>query len=298
MSMALANSQTLHFLPIIVAVVGLWFVVSFFFHTKMIRMIAGSHPVTRQEEPELYNLLENLCISQGIPMPRLEIIETHGRNAFASGIDTKSYTVTVTRGLLQSLTKDEVEAVLAHELSHIMHHDVRLLIITIIFTGMLGFALEASFNAMRFGFRGSNRKSAGIIVVILVVLAIGYFLTTITRFMLSRSREYMADAGAVQMTKNPEALMRALQRISGIDRIPVASSNIEMMCIENSRKFMGLFATHPPITKRIEMLSELTNTPIPDIPPKKRASRSECFTKPLEGRDNWLTRSRRHNKHK
>lgn len=294
MSLALANSQTWNFLPLILALVGLWFVISFFCHTKMIRMIAGSHPVTRQEEPELYNLLENLCIAQGMQMPRLEIIETHGRNAFASGIDSKSYGITLTRGLLQSLTKDEVEAVLAHELSHIMHRDVRLLIITTIFTGMLGFALEASFNAMRFGFRGRNNKGAAIIVIVLVVLAIGYFLTTITRFMLSRSREYMADAGAVQMTKNPAALMRALQRISGIDQIPAASSNIAMMCIENSKKFMGLFATHPPITKRIEMLSELTNTPIPNIPRKERASRSECFAKPIEGRDNWLTRSRRH----
>jgi len=267
-----ATQFIFNYWPIILAVVGGWFAISYLFHTKMVRRMAHSHPVTRQEEPELYNLFENLCISVGMAMPRLEIIESHARNAFASGINDKTYTVTVTRGLLQSLSKDEVEGVLAHELVHIMNRDVRLLIITIIFTGMLGFAAQLVWSQVRYGlWMGGNRNSKkgnGVIIflVIAMILWIGYFATLFTRFALSRRREYMADAGAVQMTRNPEAMMRALMRIAGKDQIPKMPADINMMCIENRVPFMGLFKTHPPIEKRVQALSDTTGFAGPDLP--------------------------------
>ena len=169
----LASTVITNYWPIITGIVVLWFIVSYFFHTTMIRKMSHSHPVTRKEEPELYNLLENLCITIGMPMPRLEIIESHARNAFASGIDEKSFCVTVTRGLMQSLAKDELEAVLAHELSHIRHRDVRLLIITIIFTGMIGFAAQLVWSQVRYSIwagprqrsSNGNNKSNGMITV-------------------------------------------------------------------------------------------------------------------------------------
>ena len=303
----IVNQHALNFVfdyfSLILMGVIIWFTIAYFFHTKMVRGLSHSHPVTREQEPELYNLLENLCIAQGMNMPKLEIIESHARNAFASGIDEKSFTVTVTRGLLQSLAKDEVEAVLAHELTHIINRDVRLLIITIIFTGMIGFAAQMMWSQIRYSLwiprhRSGERNNGGIFIffAILVILWLGYLATLLTRFALSRRREYMADAGAVQMTKNPEAMMRALMRISGMAQIPKIPDDINIMCIENRSLFLGMFATHPPIEKRINALSQMTNTPIPDLPKLEthiaRASRDERFQSPQPIRENWTTRQR------
>lgn len=271
------------FWPTILSVIAIWFIISYFFQTKMIRALSRSHPVTRTEEPELYNLLENLSITAGIKMPRLEIIETHARNAFASGIDDKSHTVTVTRGLIQSLEKDELEGVLAHELTHILNRDVRLLIISVIFTGMIGFAAQMIWSMIRYSAFSRNRNNGRFIIILIaiaVVLWVGYLATMFTRFALSRSREYMADAGAVELTKNSEGMMRALLRISGKDAIPKVAGDIAMMCIENRQPFMGLFATHPPIEKRIQALSEFTDTPIPEIKAGSRADDQARFKEP------------------
>jgi len=296
---ALANNVIYNYWPMIVSGVFIWFAVAWFFHSSMIRKLSHSHPVTRKEEPELYNLLENLSITAGITTPRLEIIETHARNAFASGIDQKSFTVTVTRGLMNSLTKDELEGVLAHELTHILNRDVRLLIITIIFTGMIGFAAQMIWSQIRYGFiySGRKREQGGGILIMLALAAtlwLGYMITMFTRFAISRNREYMADAGAVQLTKNPEAMMGALMRISGRDHIPETTGDIAMMCIENHKPFMGLFATHPPIEKRIRALAETTGTQIPKIsaPP---ASHEDRFQQTAL-QNPWLPRNRGYRK--
>jgi len=299
-----ATATVSKYWPIVLTGIFVWFGIAYLFHTKMVRSMAHSHPVTRKEEPALYNLTENLCIAAGMPMPRLEIIESHARNAFASGIDQKSFAVTVTRGLLQSLSKDEVEAVIAHELTHIQNRDVRLLIITIIFTGMIGFAAQMMWSNVRYSLwvprrRSNNNRGNGVIILIaiLAVLWIGYFATLFTRFAISRKREYMADAGAVQMTKNPDAMMRALMRISRKDQIPKIPADISMMCFENHVPFMGLFATHPPMDKRITALSQTTGSPIPNLPQLSpfsapSAPKSEQFSPWNKPRDNWTTRER------
>lgn len=277
-----ANQIALDFVPMIITGVAIWFTIAWFSHTRIIRSMAHSHPVTRKEEPELYNLLENLCISQGMPMPRLEIIETHARNAFASGISNATFTVTVTRGLMHSLTKDELEAVLAHELAHILNRDVRLLIVTIIFTGLFGFLSQIIWHNLRYSlfYGGVNRRRSNgnnnngglfvAMIIVAVILSIGYFISLLLRFALSRRREYMADAGAVEMTKNPEAMMSALMRIAGRDQMPNMSEDIAMMCIENHKSFLGVFATHPPIDHRIKAIAQVTGMAVPDaasLPP-------------------------------
>lgn len=286
--------------PMIVGAVMVWFMVSWFFHGAMIRSLAHSHPVTRAEEPDLYNLLENLCISVGMPMPRLEIIESHARNAFASGIDRRSYAVTVTRGLMQSLSKDELEGVLAHELTHIRNRDVRLMMVCVIFTGMLGFAAQLLWSHFRYSTyvprssRSNNGNRGGVmlfLIALMAVLWVGYFATLFMRFAISRRREYMADAGAVQMTKNPDAMMRALMRIAGMDAVPAMPGDVKMMCIENRAPFMGLFATHPPIESRVKAIAQLTGTPVPALPPKARADDDARFQTPAD-RINWTTRQR------
>lgn len=295
-----AKTYALQGAPWVFGAALLWFAFAYLFHGKMIRKLSHSRPVTRDEEPALYNLLENLCIARGIPMPRLEIIETHARNAFASGIDRNSYTVTLTRGLLRSLSQDEVEAVLAHELAHIIHRDVRLLIVSIIFTGMIGFAAQMVWSSMRyqlfFGGRRERRDARLMVVlfVIMLVLWVGYLATLFTRFALSRKREYMADAGAVEMTKNPEAMMRALQRISGRDRIPEATDDVALMCIENTSRFFGLFATHPPIDDRLSAISRFSGAPVPEMPQGARVAGKNRFESVSHQRANpWLTKERR-----
>ena len=303
---AYASHSALSYMPMVVTAVVIWFIVAWFFNTRMVRALSHSHPVSRAEEPALYNMLENLCITEGMAMPKLEIIESHARNAFASGVDEKSYSITVTRGLLTALKPDEVEAVLGHELTHIINRDVRLLIVSIIFTGLLGFAAQMAWSSFRYNmWAGSgrnysrSRQQGGannipimlFILGVMAILWIGYAATLFTRFALSRRREFMADAGSVQLTKNPDAMMRALLRISQRDRIPEATGDIALMCIENSAPFLGVFATHPPLDARIRAISEATGTPIPEPDGQHRAGDDDRFSAAPEGNP-WVTRRR------
>ena len=241
-------------------IAGIWFVIAWFGHQAMIDMSTGAHSVSRQDEPELYNLLENLCISRGLTMPKLKIIETDVMNAYASGLTEKQYAVTVTRGLMRNLNRDELEAVLAHELSHIRHKDVRLLVISVIFVGIFSFVAQIVFRSLFWGgiggrSTGRRGNAALLIFIAIAIVAIAYFLSIAIRFALSRKREYMADAGAVELTRNPDAMISALEKISGHAQIENAPDGVREMMIENPHNgFMGLFATHPPIEKRIEAL--------------------------------------------
>lgn len=262
---------TLHYGGWAVLAAGIWFVIAFFFHGSMMRAATKSRPVTRTEMPRIYNMLENLCISRGLPMPQFEIIDAPALNAFASGINDKSYRIVLTQGLVDRLADDELEAVIGHELTHIVNRDVRLLIIAVIFVGMISFLAEAAFRTLLRSGRVSRRggKKGNLLPVLLLallILAIGYMFAIVIRFALSRKREYLADAGAVELTKNPEAMMRALMKISGHDRVKDLPDEVEQMCIENSHNFMGMFATHPKIEDRIKTISEMTRTPVPVLP--------------------------------
>jgi heat shock protein HtpX len=256
--------------PYAIAGAILWFGIAYAFYQNIIDAATGAKKVDRREEPKLYNLLENLCISRGITMPALRIIETDGLNAFATGLHKGNYSVTVTRGLMDTLNDEELEAVLAHELTHIRNEDVRLLIIAVIFVGIFSFVGEMTFRSLRFGsFGGSSRRSSssssdrssggGAIIAILValaIIAIAYALAIVIRFALSRRREYLADAGAVELTKNPDAMISALQKISGNAAVN-APSEVREMFIENPHSdFASIFATHPPIEKRIQALAK------------------------------------------
>jgi heat shock protein HtpX len=237
----------------------------------MINMATGAQSLDRKENMRVYNLTENLCMGIGMKMPKLQIIESDGLNAFASGISEKTFTVTLTRGIIDTLDDSELEGVIAHELMHIRNKDVRLLIISIIFVGIFSFIIQFAFRSLLYGsmFR-SNRKDgkdngAGIMMIILLVSIVAYVLGLLFKFALSRKREYLADAGAAQMTKNPLALASALRKISGnADVNEVKSEDIQEMFIENptgsNAGLLGnigsLFSTHPPIEKRIELLEQ------------------------------------------
>lgn len=255
--------------PFAIAGAILWFGIAYAFYQNIIDAATGAKKVERIAEPKLYNLLENLCISRGITMPALRIMETDALNAFATGLHKGQYSITVTRGLMNSLNDEELEAVLAHELTHIRNADVRLLVIAVIFVGIFSFVGELGFRSLRFGSVGgsSSRRSSGgrdsgggaiiAILVALVIIAIAYALAIVIRFALSRRREYLADAGAVELTKNPDAMISALQKISGNSVVASAPSEVREMFIENPHSdFASIFATHPPIEKRIEALAK------------------------------------------
>ena len=245
-------------LPLAVVVSAVWFAIAYFANQTIIDLATGARPVSRQDEPALYNLLENLCISRGLPTPSLRIIESEALNAFATGLNSKQYSVTVTRGLMQSLSKDELEAVLAHELTHILNKDVRTMVIAAVFAGIITLLAEVMFRGMRFGRIGSSsdkNKGAGLLLLIAFgAAAIGYILAIVIRMMLSRTREYVADAGAVELTKNPDAMIGALRKISGKAHIDGPDSIRAMFLDDGKADVMDIFASHPPIEKRIEAL--------------------------------------------
>jgi heat shock protein HtpX len=250
--------------PFALIAAGVWFAIAWFSYQGMIEASVGAKSLSRKEAPELYNLLENLCVSRGVTMPALNIIETPALNAFASGLTDKSYKVTVTRGLIETLDKDELEAVLAHELTHIMNRDVRLLIIAVIFVGVFSFFGELVFrNMFRAGVRvgghtrsrsGDSRGGGILILIAIIMIVMAYVLALVIRFSLSQKREYLADAGAAELTRNPDAMISALKKISGRSQVD-APNDVQQMMVENTQPFAGVFATHPPIEKRINALA-------------------------------------------
>ncbi|HET7850578.1 MAG TPA: M48 family metallopeptidase [Pseudolabrys sp.] len=244
-----------------------WIFIAYHFHQSMIDAATDSHSVTRAEEPRLYNLLENLCISRGITMPKLKIADDEALNAFATGLNEKQYSITVTRGLTEVLDDAELESVLGHELTHIRNGDVRMLVIAVVIAGVIAFFGELVFRVFfqnmlwgGYGRRsredGDRRGGAGIAIIIaLAIIVVVWILSVVIRFALSRQREYLADAGSVELTKNPDAMISALRKIEGRSEIPGANSAIMEMCIDNPREgIANIFDTHPSVDARVEAL--------------------------------------------
>src|SRR5471032_36780 len=202
-------------------------------------------------------------------MPKLRIADDDALNAFATGLNEKQYSITVTRGLLAALNDAEIESVLGHELTHIRNGDVRMLVIALVMAGVISFFGEMVFrlffqNAFYFG--GGRRSSssgdgdkkggAGIAIVIaLALIVVAWVLSIVIRMALSRQREYLADSGSVELTKNPDAMISALRKIEGCGEITSANSAVMEMCIDNPREgFSNIFDTHPSVDKRVEAL--------------------------------------------
>lgn len=251
--------------PWVSAGVLTWFLIAFTFHSKIIDGATGAHTLERKTNMRVYNLVENLCMTEGMTMPKVHIIEDPALNAFASGLSEKSYTVTLTRGIIDKLNDQELEGVIAHELMHIRNRDVRLLVITIIFVGIFSFVVQILFRNMLYGSGRRDKKDNKGIIIALIIAAVAYVLALVFKFGLSRKREYMADAGAAEMTRNPRALASALRKISGNHEIKsVKNDDVKEMFIEHRpdksvgafSALNGLFATHPPIEKRIKVLEE------------------------------------------
>ncbi|MCL2064910.1 MAG: M48 family metallopeptidase [Candidatus Cloacimonetes bacterium] len=255
------------FLYVLVGV-GIWFVIAYITNVKIIDFATGARTLLRSENPRVYNLVENLCISCGMTMPQIHIVDDPALNAFASGVSQKSYTVTLTSGIINELNDSELEGVIAHELTHIRNHDVQVLIISIVFVGIFALIAQMSFRFLRVSgglFKRSRGKSSiGVALVMLIIVAlafIGYLFSTIIRFSISRKREYLADVGATWLTRNPLALASALRKISGNSSLSKKhESTVAQLFIEhnpNEQSFLSsIFATHPCIHKRIKILEQ------------------------------------------
>lgn len=256
---------------VLIAVV-IWFVIAYFANSTMINSAAKSNTLARKDNMKVYNLTENLCMSVGMKMPKLRIIESSALNAFASGINEKTFTVTLTSGIIEKLDDKELEGVIAHELMHIRNSDVKLLVVSIVFVGIFSFIMQVAFRSILYGSMSSRRSKndgkggAAVMILIVVLAALAYLLSILFKLALSRKREYMADSGAAEMTKNPLGLASALEKISGNHHVDqVKSGDVQQLFIENAPEdtsanllggLKGLFATHPPIEKRIQILKQ------------------------------------------
>src|SRR5437899_6467237 len=270
--------------PYATAAAVLWIVIAYFFHQSIVDAVVGGEDATRQQQPRLYNLLENLCISRGIPMPKLKIMQSDALNAFATGLNQRQYAITVTTGLLKALNDQEIEAVLGHELTHIRNGDVQMMVIAVIIAGVVGFFGElffrmftnlewnstggSSWSSSSSSSSSSSASSSdsdskgsgggGAIVVVIVAIALivlAWLLSQVVKFALSRSRELLADAGSVELTKNPDAMISALRKIENRGELPGATSAVMELCVDNPREgFADLFATHPSVDSRVQAL--------------------------------------------
>lgn len=274
----LVNAYFLQSLPWVVGGVAIWFCIAYFANVSIVKASVGARSLERRENPRVYNIVENLCMTCGMDMPKIDIVDDDQLNAFASGINKSSYTVTVTTGLLRLLNDDELAGVIGHELTHIRNKDTRLLITSIIFVGIISTVMSLVVRTLYYTFlfggtRRSNsndKKNSGVAVIVVLLIGIvcciiAYIFTLITRFAISRKREYMADAGGAELCGNPLALASALRKISGnpgldnVKREDVAQLFI-MRPHEMSSGIMGfmnsLFSTHPDPEKRIRILEQ------------------------------------------
>ncbi|BCJ91184.1 protease HtpX [Terrihabitans soli] len=257
-------------LPIALIVSGLWLFFAFVAHQWMIDKLTGARKVERTDEPRLYNMVENLAIQRGRPIPSIRIIEISALNAYASGVRREHYAVTVTRGLLDELDDAELEAVLAHEMTHIINGDVRLIVIAAVFAGLVSLVGDVMMRGFGrgVGFRSSgssggsssssSSKSKGggggaiLIIIAIVIFIIARLAALALRMAISRRREYMADAGAVELTKNPDAMIGALRKIERRSNLGAIPGQVEALFIDSDSA--GFWATHPSIAERCEAL--------------------------------------------
>jgi heat shock protein HtpX len=247
---------------------------SYYFSDKIILTMSGAREAKKSEFFDFYTVTENLCMAERMPLPKLYVIEDTAMNAFATGRDPQHAVVCATTGLLQRLNRSEVEAVVAHELSHVKNYDIRLMSIVTILVGFVALLSDWMLRMTFFGRRDKdNENSSGQIQMILFVVGIVLALLSpiiaqLIQLAISRRREYLADASGVGMTKNPQGLINALSKISG-DKEPLEAANkaTAHLYISNPLKnthnavgmFSKMFMTHPPVTERIAALKKLTS---------------------------------------
>lgn len=242
--------------------------ISYFFSDKIVLGISGAKPVKEETDKQLYRIVENLCIAAGLPTPKIYIIEDSAPNAFATGRDPKHAAIAYTSGILEKLNKPELEAVTAHELSHVGNRDTLVMTIVSVLVGTVALLADFYMRSMWYGGRDNDDEKGGnaIFAILAIVAAIlAPIIATLIQLAVSRRREFLADASGSLLTRNPEALAQALIKISN-DKEPleVANRGTAHLYIVNPLKgqdllssFAKLFSTHPPLEERVKALREM-----------------------------------------
>lgn len=252
---------------IIIAVLFATFMnlIGYFHGDKVALATSGAKPIQKQDNPRLYRLVENLAITAGMQTPKVYLINDHAGNAFATGRDPTHASIAVTTGLLNMLDDQELQGVLSHELSHVKNYDIRVMTIVIVLVGVVLLLSDMLLRSMFWGGRDSDNKGGGILLLIGLVLAIlSPLFAELIKLAVSRSREYLADADGALLTRYPEGLARALEKIAGQDQ-PLKRANhaTAHLFLANpfdphvTKKFEHLFSTHPPIKERIKKLRSM-----------------------------------------
>lgn len=273
--------------PVALLVALLWFAIAYAAQNRLLDLVTGAARVReRAQERRLWDLMETLCISRGMPMPRLAVIETPARNAFAYGLTPRRAGVTVTRGLLQALDDRELSAVLAHELAHIRNGDARLGVIAAVFVGVITLATDIVWQGMRAGrFRlrtGGGGRGGGrgggamlaLIAIAVLIAVLAHMLALVLRMALSRNREYLADADAVAMTGDPDAMIGALRKVEQAPQLPRVPDQVRALFLHDAAlaAARGWLATHPPIEARIAAIIRYAGGRdpgrLPELPPE------------------------------
>lgn len=274
----------LKILPAVAVIVGTWFTLAYCSNVAIIRRVTHARPLERKENLRVYNIVENLCIAGGIEMPQINIVEDANMNAFASGIDVKSFTITLTTGIINNLDDSELAAVVGHELTHIKNRDTRLMVVCIVFVGLVSIIQKIFIEIIKGMLRGSRSSGrrrgknggGGIIIVLffavigVVISTVAYFFSFVNRLAISRKREYVADAGAAELCGDPLALASALTKISlspglsQVQRKDVAQLYIinpdeeddNLIGMSLTKKVDSIFWTHPDTPERIKLLRQ------------------------------------------
>jgi heat shock protein HtpX len=254
---------------ILYAAVAVSFVQSFigyFYSDKIALAVSGAQLLERNDNKELFRIVENLSITAGVPMPKLYFIDDTAPNAFATGRDPQHASIAVTRGLLEKLDKTELEGVMAHEMSHVTNYDIRLSTIVVVLVGIIALASDWFLRSMWFGGDRDrdNNSGSGIFVLVGIILAIlAPLAATLIQLAISRKREFLADASGALLTRHPEGLASALEKIAGDhEPLEVANKATAHMYFENplkdySGKINSLFSTHPPVEERVAALRNM-----------------------------------------
>jgi len=236
-------------------------VTAYFAGDKIVLAMAGAKEIKREQQPFIYNVVEGLSIAARIPMPKIYLIDDPSPNAFATGRDPKHAAVAVTSGLLSIMSREELEGVLAHEISHIGNYDIRFMTLTVVLVGAIGLLAEIVVRTFFFGgLRGGGRKQGGALILIgIAFMILAPIIATLVRFAISRQREYLADANAAKLTRYPPGLASALEKISKYPHgLKNASDVTAPLFIYNPlKKAEGMFATHPPVGDRIKRLRSM-----------------------------------------
>ncbi len=239
---------------------------SYFVSDKIALASTGAKQITSTDNPYVYRMVENLSITQGLPIPKIYIIQSPALNAFATGRDPKHASIALTSGIIAALENEELEGVIAHELSHVKNYDIRVMTIVVVLVGAIGLIADFVFRGRLLGLGGDGDRKGGhpiLIVIGIVALIISPIVAQLIQLAISRKREYLADASGALLTRYPEGLARALEKIRNSNTpLPRASSATAHLFISNPFKtgnIKSLFSTHPPIDDRIKKLREMTS---------------------------------------